>query len=60
MDLLRPSYQQMRDCRPTDLLAFIELLYMTDIEKDQNLNTKKLWAIDGTAPEYFPATMSRR
>ncbi|KAJ8935408.1 hypothetical protein NQ314_012827 [Rhamnusium bicolor] len=56
LDLLRPSYQRPKDCRPTDfeeLLAFIGLLYIAGIKKDKHLNTKELWATDGTAPDYF-------
>ncbi|GLV46289.1 hypothetical protein CBL_20698, partial [Carabus blaptoides fortunei] len=43
----------------TELSAFIGLLYMAGIKKGKHLNTKELWANDGTAPDYFIATMSR-
>ncbi|KAJ8963124.1 hypothetical protein NQ318_018589 [Aromia moschata] len=63
LDNIRSSYQQLRDCLPTDLeemSAFIGLLYMAGIKKGHHLNTKELWAKYGTAPDYFVATISRR
>lgn len=59
---LRPKYQRERDCRdtnPTEIYALIGLLYMLGLKKAQYLNTKELWADDGTAPDCFRMTMCR-
>lgn len=48
---------------PTDfeeMSAFIGLLYLAGVKRAQHLNTSELWSTDGTAPEYFAATMSER
>lgn len=63
LDQMRLSYARPRDCLATDLeemMAFVGLLYLAGIKKGQHLNTHELWAQDGTAPDYFIATMSER
>ncbi|KAJ8970331.1 hypothetical protein NQ314_001292 [Rhamnusium bicolor] len=63
LDLMRSSYQRPRDCPQTDyeeILAFIGLLYMAGVKKEQYLNTDELWKSDGTAPDFFAATMSKK
>ncbi|KAJ8969038.1 hypothetical protein NQ314_001937 [Rhamnusium bicolor] len=63
LDLMRSSYQRPRDYPQTDyeeILAFIGLLYMAGVKKGQHLNTEKLWKSDGTAPDFFAATMSKK
>lgn len=48
---------------PTDfdeISAFVGLLYLAGVKRAQHLNTSELWCTDGTAPEYFAATMSER
>lgn len=61
LDEIRVAYERPRDCLPTNLeevMAFIGLLYLAGVKKGQHLNTSELWATDGTAPDYFQATMS--
>ncbi|KAJ8929733.1 hypothetical protein NQ314_017548 [Rhamnusium bicolor] len=63
LDLMRSSYQRPRDCPQTDyeeILAFIGLLYMAGVKRGQHLNTEELWKSDGTAPDFFAATMSKK
>lgn len=64
LNLIRPSYaREERDCPPTnfeEMLAFFGLLYLAGVKKAQHLNTDELWSTDGTAPEFFSATMSKR
>lgn len=60
---IRINYERERDCLPTDfeeMNAFLGLLYLAGVKRAQHLNTLELWSSDGTAPEYFAATMSQR
>lgn len=62
LDKLRSNYQRARNCRETyfaEIHALLGLLYIAGLKKAQHLNVEELWATDGTAPEYFWATMSR-
>lgn len=52
-----------RDCRLTDeteISAFLGLLYIMGVKKNNHIHLNELWAVDGTAPEIFIATMSER
>lgn len=52
-----------RDCPLTskeEIMAFFGLLYLIGIKKGNHLNTDELWCTDGTAPDIFRATMSKR
>lgn len=63
LDEMRVAYGRPRDCLPTNLeevMAFLGLLYLAGVKKGQHLNTNELWTADGTAPDYFQATMSER
>ncbi|CAI6369859.1 unnamed protein product [Macrosiphum euphorbiae] len=64
LNLIRSNYTRgERDCPPTnfeEILAFFGLLYLAGVKKAQHLNTDELWSTDGTAPEFFSATMSKR
>lgn len=41
-------------------MAFFGVLYMLGIKKANHLNTKEMWATDGTAPEYFRSVMTEK
>lgn len=64
LDSLKNNYSRgIRDCPLTDkqeILAFFGLLYLIGLKKGNHLNTAELWSDDGTAPEIFSATMSKR
>ncbi|KAJ8969914.1 hypothetical protein NQ314_001531 [Rhamnusium bicolor] len=63
LDLMTSSFHRPRDCPQTDyeeILAFIGLLYLAAVKKGQHLNTEELWKSDGTAPDFFAATMSKK
>uniref|UniRef100_A0A1B6MIG5 PiggyBac transposable element-derived protein domain-containing protein n=1 Tax=Graphocephala atropunctata TaxID=36148 RepID=A0A1B6MIG5_9HEMI len=52
-----------RDCYLTDeteVSAFLGLLYIMGVKKNNHIHLDELWAVDGTAPEIFIATMSER
>lgn len=62
LEIMRASYKEEKHCLPTDFTemnAFLGLLYMAGVKKAQHLNTAELWSTDGTAPEYFAATMPK-
>ncbi|KAG8250942.1 hypothetical protein J6590_091475 [Homalodisca vitripennis] len=48
---MRPNHTRARDCNDTDLV---------ESEKANHLNTYERWSNDGTAPEIYAATMSKR
>lgn len=64
LDRMRLSYgRESKHCLPTDfeeMNAFLGLLYLAGVKRAQHLNTSELWSTDGTAPEYFAATLSQR
>uniref|UniRef100_A0A1B6J326 PiggyBac transposable element-derived protein domain-containing protein n=1 Tax=Homalodisca liturata TaxID=320908 RepID=A0A1B6J326_9HEMI len=52
-----------KDCPQTDfceLHAFFGILYLAGVKKGNHLNIDELWANDGTAPDFFVATMSKK
>lgn len=61
LQVLQEKYQRSRDCVLTsveELRALFGLLYMIGSLKLSHTNTRKLWALDGTTPEFFRAAMS--
>ena len=61
--LKRENFSRERDCKDTDfheINALIGLLYLAGVKKSQHINIDELWSTDGTAPECFSATMSKR
>ncbi|CAH1991511.1 unnamed protein product [Acanthoscelides obtectus] len=42
------------------MLAFTGILYMAGVKKAQHLNTEEMWKTDGTAPDFFIPTMSKK
>lgn len=60
---MRQHYERERDCIDTDIVeiqAFFGLLYLIGVKKANHLNTDELWTTDGTAPDIYIATMSKR
>lgn len=61
--LKREHFARERDCKDTnfdEINALLGLLYLAGIKKSHHVNIEELWTNDGTAPECFSATMSRR
>lgn len=54
------SHKHYNQTNFEEINAFIGLLYLAGVKMAQHLNTSELWSTDGTAPEYFAATMSER
>lgn len=60
---LQSKFQRERDCLPTDLTevkSLFGLLYYCGRLRGAHLNTKDLWAADGTGADIFISTMSRQ
>lgn len=60
---MRQHYERERDCIDTDIVeiqAFFGLLYLIGVKKANHLNTDELSTTDGTAPDIYIATMSKR
>lgn len=58
---LREKFSRERDCKFTDAMevkALIGVLYMAGLKKISHLNVKEMWLDDGTACDFFRATMS--
>lgn len=52
-----------RDCPQTDFFkiqALLGVLYLADVRKNSHLNLSKLWEDNGTAPDFFVATRSKK
>uniref|UniRef100_A0A1B6LLL4 PiggyBac transposable element-derived protein domain-containing protein n=1 Tax=Graphocephala atropunctata TaxID=36148 RepID=A0A1B6LLL4_9HEMI len=63
LGVMRQNYARDRDCLDTDIIeikAFFGLMYLIGVKKGNHLNTEELWATDGTAPDIYVATMSKR
>ena len=58
---LHEKFSRERDCKLTDTIeikALIGVLYMAGLKKISHLNVKEMWLDDGTACDFFRATMS--
>ncbi|KAJ8707787.1 hypothetical protein PYW07_011464 [Mythimna separata] len=56
-----PSYNRIRDCKPTDAVeirALLGLLYIAGSLKASHANLEDLYSSDGTGIPIFPTTMS--
>ncbi|XP_043475651.1 piggyBac transposable element-derived protein 4-like [Leptopilina heterotoma] len=61
LDKLRRNYKNAKDVRPTseiEIRAVLGLLYMIGVKKGNHVNLKEFWASDGTAPDFFRASMN--
>lgn len=63
IDGIKQKYSRARDVRctnKTEIKALFGLLYYAGVLKSGKLNTRDLWATDGTGIDLFIATMSRK
>lgn len=61
LKIFQAKYKRSRDCPLTDvdeLKALLGLLYISGSSRLSNTPIADLWATDGTAPQFFRATMS--
>ena len=55
------SYDRERDAKiftKTDLMAFLELLFLSGVKRDGDVSFLELWATDGSGIEIFRVCMS--
>lgn len=63
IDMKRPQYSRERDATETneeEIKALIGILYISGVMKSAHLNTKDIWAKDGTGTDIVICTMSRK
>ncbi|GBP09473.1 Dynactin subunit 4 [Eumeta japonica] len=60
---LRRNYSRDRDCKDTDIIelrALFGVLYFCGRMRNSHLNTKDIWALDGSGYDWCIASMSRQ